>query len=168
MSPQSPICLSLHDVECIYAAYSREGARDLEDLPSLNYRYDAELEGILVLPKAGMKNTLFYPSLPEQGAVLFYEVIKQHPFYDGNKRMACLILFTFLYLNDGWLNLSNNQLYTMAHTVACSDPEDRDSHLSWLQTVIAENKVTLEGKEGQGFRGFDIGRWLNTLNPFSR
>lgn len=162
-----PYCLTLTDIEWIYAAYSEEGADDLEELPFHNL-YREDLEGILTLPQRGVGDIQFYSTLPEQGAILFYEVIKRHPFFDGNKRMACLILFTFLYLNDVWIHISNEQLYTLAHTVACSDPKERDRQLTEIQQLIEQYETPLEGKEGSRFMGLDIGRLLNTLNPFSR
>ncbi|PSO44015.1 MAG: hypothetical protein BRC23_02175 [Parcubacteria group bacterium SW_4_49_11] len=168
MSARVPQCLTLRDIEFIYAAYSAEGEGELEQLPSLNYRYNDHLESILMLPKAGFGETQFYPTVAEQGAVLFYEIIKQHPFFDGNKRMACLILFTFLYLNNVWIQLSNDQLYTLAQTVACSTSEEREEQLSLIQDMITTHKAPLEDKDDKRFMGLDVGRLLNTLNPFRR
>ena len=165
----APHCLTLTDIELIFAAYSEEGADELERLPSLHCRYTDKLESILALPRAGFASVRFYNTLSEQAAVQFYEIIKQHPFFDGNKRMACLILFTFLYLNNIWIDLSNERLYTMARTVARSDPHNRDENLDWIRGMIEEHKHEIEIKESRGgFMGLDIRNMLSNLNPFKR
>ena len=52
---------------------------------------------------------------------MFYLVIKNHPFRNGNKRMAVTLTLTFLYLNGAMLNIPNNDLYHIALDVASSD-----------------------------------------------
>ena len=41
-----------------------------------------------------------YPSIAEKAANLLYLVIKDHPFYDGNKRIGALLFVVFLTIND--------------------------------------------------------------------
>ncbi|POR49956.1 type II toxin-antitoxin system death-on-curing family toxin [Bosea psychrotolerans] len=38
--------------------------------------------------------------LPELAAAYAFELAKNHPFIDGNKRTALLALYTFLFIND--------------------------------------------------------------------
>ncbi|MCX6785530.1 MAG: Fic family protein [Candidatus Komeilibacteria bacterium] len=40
-----------------------------------------------------------YPGLIKKSAILFYLMIKNHPFQNGNKRIAMTTLFYFLYKN---------------------------------------------------------------------
>ena len=49
-----------------------------------------------------------------KAAILFYLLIKNHPFQNGNKRMAVTALFLFLYLNKKWLKVDNTELYNFA------------------------------------------------------
>jgi death-on-curing protein len=44
-----------------------------------------------------------YPTLVATAAILFYLMIKNHPFQNGNKRIAITTLLTFLYNNNKWL-----------------------------------------------------------------
>ena len=46
------------------------------------------------------RNQDVYPSIAEKAANLLYLVIKDHPFYDGNKRIGALLFVVFLTIND--------------------------------------------------------------------
>lgn len=54
------------------------------------------LESALFRPQTG-----YYESLPEMAAALFESLLINHPFVDGNKRMAFFACDVFLRLN-GW------------------------------------------------------------------
>ena len=41
-----------------------------------------------------------YPSIIEKGSRMCYSIVKNHPFVDGNKRTAFLVLSTMLVLNN--------------------------------------------------------------------
>lgn len=53
-----------------------------------------------------------------QAATLFWAIISNHPFRDGNKRTAVVLLYAFLRTNDGDLALSDDELFSLAMTVA--------------------------------------------------
>ena len=44
-----------------------------------------------------------YPTLATKASILFYLMIKNHPFQNGNKRIAITTLLTFLYENGKWI-----------------------------------------------------------------
>jgi death-on-curing protein len=52
------------------------------------------------------------------GSVLFFRIIKNHPFIDGNKRTALISLEVFLEQNGIVLDLENDHLYKLAMWVA--------------------------------------------------
>lgn len=54
------------------------------------------LESALYRPRTG-----YYAGLPEMAAALFESLLKNHPFIDGNKRMAFFATDVFLRMN-GW------------------------------------------------------------------
>lgn len=54
--------------------------------------------------------------------MLFYLMIKNHPFENGNKRIAMTTLFAFLYANNKWLNVDTQELYNFTVWVAQSPP----------------------------------------------
>lgn len=51
------------------------------------------------------------PSIAELGAKYAYSVLKNHPFVDGNKRMALIALDLFLILNSYELKAPPMQIY---------------------------------------------------------
>ncbi|MBO7560544.1 type II toxin-antitoxin system death-on-curing family toxin [Candidatus Saccharibacteria bacterium] len=72
-----------------------------------------------------------YPSVPEKAAHLLYFVIKDHPFYDGNKRIGALLFILFLTLNDchltknGETKISDRALTAIALLIAESEPKEK-------------------------------------------
>ncbi len=87
----------------------------------------------------GSLNTIFqsfdskelYPSVPEKAANLLYFIIKDHPFYDGNKRIGALLFILFLTLNDchltqnGETKISDRALTAIALLIAESEPKEK-------------------------------------------
>ena len=87
----------------------------------------------------GNLNTIFqsfdgkelYPSVPEKATNLLYFVIKDHPFYDGNKRIGALLFVLFLTLNDchltknGETKISDRALTAIALLIAESEPKEK-------------------------------------------
>lgn len=72
-----------------------------------------------------------YPTVPEKAANLLYFVIKDHPFYDGNKRIGALLFILFLTLNDchltkkGETKISDRALTAIALLIAESEPKEK-------------------------------------------
>jgi len=72
-----------------------------------------------------------YPSIEAKAAHLLYFVIKNHPFSDGNKRIASLLFVDFLsrngrLLKDGAPVINDIGLAALALLVAESNPKDKD------------------------------------------
>ena len=73
-----------------------------------------------------------YPSVEEKAAMLFYLVVKNHSFSDGNKRIAAFLFLWFLekngilYKSDGSKLIGNNTLVALTLMVAESRTEEED------------------------------------------
>lgn len=78
------------------------------------------LHSSLETPRQTMWGEDLYPDLFAQAAILFYLLIKNHPFADGNKRTAVLVLIEFLERNGCTLTASNEELYDFTIAVATS------------------------------------------------
>jgi len=68
-----------------------------------------------------------YQTNNERAAHLLYLIIKDHPFSDGNKRIACLLFL--IYLQKSGYNigkLDNNTIVAVALMIASSDPSQKD------------------------------------------
>lgn len=72
-----------------------------------------------------------YKSVPEKAAHLLYFVIKDHPFYDGNKRIGALLFILFLTINgyqltkQGETKISDRALTAIALLIAESEPKEK-------------------------------------------
>lgn len=92
----STVFLNINHVRDICFALAQEFLTFDEPIPSFETRFPDKLEAILNIPQQGTKNGLLYPTITEQAAVLFYSLVKEHPFLNGNKRLAVVSLLTFL------------------------------------------------------------------------
>ena len=99
---------------------------------------------------AGSLNSIFqsfdgkelYPSVPEKAANLLYFIIKDHPFYDGNKRIGALLFILFLTLNDchltekGETKISDRALTAIALLIAESEPKEKNLIVSLVCKLL--------------------------------
>lgn len=73
-----------------------------------------------------------YGTVAEKAANLLYLIIKDHPFYDGNKRIGSLLFIIYLTINDfhltkgGETKISDRALTAVALLIAESEPEEKD------------------------------------------
>ena len=74
-----------------------------------------------------------YPELPDKAAVLLYRMVKNHPWQNGNKRMALVSTFLFLGLNDHWWNASVEDAFGHLTWVAVSDAAAWEQAIGYLQ-----------------------------------
>ena len=103
-----------------------------EPIPPFATRYPGKLESCLLSPFQTFNGKPLYFRATRKAAVLFYSVIKNHPFLNGNKRMAVMLTLAFFYTNGKWLNVHPDSLYKIACDVAKSTPDKRDIMLDAL------------------------------------
>jgi prophage maintenance system killer protein len=100
--------------------------------PLFGRERDGSLAGALqaVLQTFGKKD--LYPTLEGKAAHLLYFLVKNHPFVDGNKRIAATLFLWFLqknaalYRSDGTKRIADNALVAMTLLIAESRPEEKD------------------------------------------
>jgi death-on-curing family protein len=84
-----------------------------------------------------------YPSLEEKSAHLLYFIIKDHPFVDGNKRIASFLFVyyldknNFLYRKTGEKKINDNTLTALALLIAISDPSEKDKLIKIITNLLA-------------------------------
>lgn len=72
-----------------------------------------------------------YATVAEKAANLLYFVIKDHPFFDGNKRIAVFLFMIFLAMNEysltakGEAKISDRALVAIALMIAESEPREK-------------------------------------------
>lgn len=86
-----------------------------------------------------------YPSVEEKAAMLFYLVVKNHSFSDGNKRIAAFLFLWFLekneilYKSDGTKLIGNNTLVALTLMIAESKTEEKDVMVKVVINLINKN-----------------------------
>ena|SRR3989338_5564135 len=112
-----------------------------EPIPSFGSRFPNVLESCLKVPFQTYARKNLYRRLTGKTAILFYLMVKNHPFQNGNKRIAVMTLLFFLYKNGKWLKIDNEQLYRVAVGVAESKSKSKDSIIRWLEKTISRHLI---------------------------
>ena len=85
---------------------------------SIGLRDEGLLEAALESAYAGFGDVEFFPTKEEKGAKLGYELISNHAFVDGNKRIGIYAMMTFLEINGIPLKCSNDEIVRVGLAVA--------------------------------------------------
>lgn len=112
-----------------------------EPIPEFGTRYPGKLESCLASVFQTFGRRDLYPTLLDKAAILFYLMIKNHPFINGNKRIAVTSLLVFLSLNDKWLSASNEEMYDIAVVVAGSSPKLRRGMYELIKDFVEKNLI---------------------------
>lgn len=72
-----------------------------------------------------------YKTLEEKGARLGFNLVSNHAFIDGNKRIGLLIMLTFLAVNGINLKFSDSELVDIGLSLA-DGKTDYEGLLSWI------------------------------------
>lgn len=80
---------------------------------------------------------VFYPTLPEQAGALVYGLIQNHPFWDGNKRIAAAALHLFLQRNGAHLAATNDQVVAFTREIARGSLRD-GAVATWITRYLEE------------------------------
>lgn len=112
---QQPRFLTVEEVVRIHAAQvllfgGLHGIRDM-----------GLLESALNEPQASFGGMLLYEDIAAQAAAYLYHLAKNHPFVDGNKRIALASALLFLELNGTATPWSNDELFELTLQVATSE-----------------------------------------------
>ena len=130
--------LTLADVETIAFALAREDLRFDQPIPPFDTRFPGVLESCLSVPHQVFGGQSPYRSLTAKAAILFYLLIKNHPFQNGNKRIAFTSLLVFLSLNNRWLDAEVGEAYRLAVAVASSEPAAKDLIVAGIRGFLED------------------------------
>jgi len=136
--------LSIAEVEYTAFRLAKELMTYNEPIPDFTTRFPNILESCLVVPFQEFSRKPFYKGIVGKAAILFYLMIKNHPFQNGNKRIAMTTLFYFLYKNQKWLKVDNRELYNFAVWVAESNPKLKKETVHAIETFLNNYLINLE------------------------
>jgi len=135
--------LSIAEVEYTAFRLARELMTYNEPIPNFTTRFPNVLESCLMVPFETFEKKPMYGGLIKKAAILFYLMIKNHPFQNGNKRVAITALFLFLYKNKKWLKVDNKELYNFAVWVAESPPKLKKETVMAVEQFLKTYLVNL-------------------------
>ena len=98
---------------------------------SIGVRDEGLLDAALESAFSGFGDKEFYPTKEEKGARLGFELISNHAFVDGNKRIGMYVMLTFLEVNGIHMDCSNEDVVEAGLGVA-SGSMKYDDLLSWV------------------------------------
>ena len=136
--------IHIADIEYMAHRLAKETMTWSEPIPDFSTRYTHALERCIEAPFQSFDGRQLYPGLLRKGAVLFYFMIKNHPFQNGNKRIAMTTLFLFLYNNKKWLKVDTQELYNFAKWVAESNSKLKEATVDAAETFLAAYLIDLD------------------------
>ncbi len=125
--------LDLEAVRYVSFKFAREHLEWGERIPPFNTADLNILESCLETPFQSFRGEDLYKGIVEKSAALFYFLIKNHPFQNGNKRLAITITWAFLIENGKWLKIPTEALYELSKEVAKSKSENKNKILELIK-----------------------------------
>jgi len=112
--------ISVKEVEYIAFRLAREWLSFNEPIPDFSTRFPNILESCLATPFQSFAGKSLYPTLISKAGMLFYLLIKNHPFQNGNKRIAITTLLVLLYQNKKWIKADPQEFFNFTVWIAQS------------------------------------------------
>ena len=136
--------ITIADVEYLAFRLAKEHLSFDEPIPDFSTRFSNSLESCVLTPFQKFSGKALYPTLVAKASILFYLMIKNHPFQNGNKRIAITTLLTFLYGNNKWLKADTQELYNFTVWVAQSPAQLKDHVVGAVQKFIRDHLTDAE------------------------
>jgi death-on-curing family protein len=105
-------------------------------MPPLRWLDKNKMESAL-----GAIQNSYYVTVPELGAALIYYINKNHPLWEGNKRMSIIVLFSFLLIN-GYVqreSVTKDKTVDFVESIASSYREDKEVVIATASRWIVGN-----------------------------
>lgn len=135
--------ITVKDVEYISFRLAKELLSFNEPIPDFSIRFPNILESCLAVPFQSFSGKSLYPNLLSKAGILFYLMIKNHPFQNGNKRIAMTALFTFLYKNKKWLRVDTQELYNFTMWIAQSPSKVKEETVRAIEKFLRAYLINL-------------------------
>lgn len=136
--------ITVSDVEYLAHRLAKEHLSFNEPIPDFSTRYPNILESCILTPFQRFGGKSLYPSLASKAGILFYLMIKNHPFQNGNKRLAITTLLMFLLENKKWLRADTQELYNFTVWVAQSPPQAKEQVVEAVQNFVKRHLANSE------------------------
>jgi death-on-curing protein len=128
--------VTVKEVEHITFRMAQELLSFNEPIPDFSTGSPNILESCLATPFQTFGGKFLYPGFLTRVSILFYLMIKNHPFENGNKRIAITTLFTFLFANNKWLKADIQELYNFTIWIAQSPSQFKDEAVRAIEKFL--------------------------------
>jgi death-on-curing protein len=131
--------ITIGDVEYLAFRLAKEHLSFNEPIPDFSTRFPNVLGSCVLTPFQRFSGKALYRTLVAKAGILFYLMIKNHPFQNGNKRIAITTLLTFLYGNGKWLKADTQELYNFTVWVAMSPSPVKEQVVAAIEKFIRDH-----------------------------
>ncbi len=135
--------ITVKEVEYISFRLAQEMLSFNEPIPDFSTRFPNILESCLTAPFQTFLRKSLYSTLISKASILFYLMIKNHPFQNGNKRIAMTTLFVYLYKNKKWIKVDTQQLYNFTVWIAQSPSSVKEEVVKAIEKFLKAHLVNL-------------------------
>lgn len=135
--------ITIKDAEYVSFRLAQELLSFNEPIPNFSTRFPNILESCLAVPFQSFSGKSLYANLVSKASILFYLMIKNHPFQNGNKRIAMTTLFVFLYKNKKWLRVDTQELYNFTMWIAQSPPRVKEETVKAIEKFLKSYLIDL-------------------------
>lgn len=136
--------ISISDVEYISFRLAEEMLAIDEPISDFTSRFPNILESCIATPFQRFSKKSLYPGLISKASILFYLMVKNHPFQNGNKRIAMTTLLVFLFLNGKWIRADMQEMYNFASWVAGSPAQFKEEVVKATEKFLRNHSVSLD------------------------
>lgn len=94
------------------------------------------LESALHRPQTG-----YYDTIIHEAAALLESLVQNHPFVDGNKRVAFAVVDVFLRINGYEIKAPSGQIHSFVMTLLERRSFDMEHLVPWLQEIVKPKTI---------------------------
>ncbi|MDQ6661161.1 MAG: type II toxin-antitoxin system death-on-curing family toxin [Chloroflexota bacterium] len=113
----------------------------------------AALDSALHMPQAQLDGQYLHTTIIEMAAAYGFHICQNHPFLDGNKRTAGMVMFTFLQLNNLMPVATEMGYYSVMMAVA-SGQMSKAQLADWLKKIVRETTSNTDNAAENLFSDF--------------
>ncbi len=99
-------------------------------------RDKAGIESAVAAPQASYFGQEQYPGIAAKAAIVCFELVTQHPFIDGNKRVGHGAMVHFLYINGYILDAEDDEQEQIILKLASGNLE-KEPFAKWVESKLA-------------------------------
>ena len=133
--------ITVKEIEYVAFSFAQKLLTFNEPIPEFGTRFPNILESCIDTPFMQFAGKDLYRGLIGKSSALFYFMIKNHPFQNGNKRIAVMTLLYLFHKNGKWLKISNQDLYIFAKNIAKSKPTAREKIIVEIQETLKKHII---------------------------